>query len=63
MALALLPVRHTAQQQKVACSWSTQVNLLDLYSELTMTFSCSSAQQYKWLEEVFLVAETLELLT
>jgi alpha-mannosidase len=55
----LWPFRVT--QQKVARSWSTQVDLLDRYSELR--FSCSSAQQYKWLEEVFLAVETLKLWT
>jgi alpha-mannosidase len=55
----LWPYRVT--QQKVARSWSTQVDLMDRYPELR--FTCSSAQQYKWLEEVFLVIETLETLT
>lgn len=37
-------------QQKVARSWSTQVDLMERYPE--HNFTCSSAQQYKWLEEV-----------
>lgn len=37
-------------QQKIARSWSTQVDLMDRYPE--HRFSCTQAQQYKWLEEV-----------
>ena len=44
----LWPYRVT--QQKVARSWSTQVDLMDRYPE--HRFTCSSAQQYKWLEQV-----------
>lgn len=44
----LWPYRVT--QQKVARSWATQVDLMDRYPE--HRFACSSAQQYKWLEEV-----------
>jgi alpha-mannosidase len=43
----LWPYRVT--QQKVARSWSTQVDLMERYPE--HRFTCSSAQQYKWLEE------------
>ena len=50
----LWPYRVT--QQKVARSWSTQVDLMDRYPE--HRFTCSSAQQYKWLEEVFLADKT-----
>ena len=45
----LWPYRVT--QQKVAWSWSTQVDLMERYPE--HRFTCSSAQQYKWLEQVF----------
>ncbi|KAG6862107.1 hypothetical protein C0995_005917 [Termitomyces sp. Mi166 len=44
----LWPYRVT--QQKVARSWSTQVDLMERYPE--HRFTCSSAQQYKWLEQV-----------
>ena len=44
----LWPYRVT--QQKVARSWSAQVDLMDRYPELKL--SCTSAQQYKWLEKV-----------
>ncbi|KAI8992732.1 glycosyl hydrolases family 38 N-terminal domain-containing protein [Trametes punicea] len=46
----LWPYRVT--QQKVARSWSTQVDLMDRYPE--HRFTCSQAQQYKWLEQVFI---------
>ncbi|KAB5563455.1 glycosyl hydrolase family 38 domain-containing protein [Coniochaeta sp. 2T2.1] len=36
-------------KRKVARSWSNQCDLMDRYPELT--FSCSQAQQYKWLKE------------
>ncbi|KAG5222558.1 glycoside hydrolase family protein [Salix suchowensis] len=36
---------------KVARSWSTQVDLMERYPE--HRFTCSSAQQYKWLEELY----------
>ena len=42
---------YRVAQQKIARSWSTQVDLMDRYPEFR--FSCTSAQQYKWLEEVF----------
>jgi len=45
----LWPYRVT--QQKVARSWATQVDLMERYPE--HRFACSSAQQYKWLEEVW----------
>lgn len=38
-------------QQKVARSWSTQVDLMNRYPE--HRFTCSSAQQYKWLEQLY----------
>jgi hypothetical protein len=41
---------YSVTQQKVARSWSTQVDLMERYPE--HRFACSSAQQYKWLEEV-----------
>lgn len=37
-------------QQKTARSWSTQIDLMERYPE--HRFTCSSAQQYKWLEQV-----------
>lgn len=45
----LWPFRVT--QQKVARSWSTQVDLMERYPE--HRFACSSAQQYKWLEQLY----------
>ncbi|KAL4267030.1 glycosyl hydrolase 38 family protein [Pleurotus pulmonarius] len=45
----LWPYRVT--QQKVARSWSTQVDLMERYPE--HRFTCSSAQQYKWLEQLY----------
>ncbi|KAF9558502.1 glycoside hydrolase family 38 protein [Agrocybe pediades] len=45
----LWPYRVT--QQKVARSWATQVDLMERYPE--HRFTCSSAQQYKWLEELY----------
>ncbi|KZV87865.1 glycoside hydrolase family 38 protein [Exidia glandulosa HHB12029] len=38
-------------QQKTARSWSTQVDLMERYPE--HRFTCSSAQQYKWLEKQY----------
>ncbi|KAI0248419.1 glycoside hydrolase family 38 protein [Lactifluus subvellereus] len=38
-------------QQKVARSWSTQVDLMERYPE--HRFACSSAQQFKWLEQLY----------
>ena|SRR5258707_1446505 len=45
----LWPYRVT--QQKVARSWSTQIDLMQRYPE--HRFASSSAQQYKWLEELY----------
>ncbi|KAI0351116.1 hypothetical protein OH77DRAFT_1506678 [Trametes cingulata] len=45
----LWPYRVT--QQKVARSWSTQVDLMNRYPE--HRFTCSQAQQYKWLEQLY----------
>ncbi|EJD05282.1 glycoside hydrolase family 38 protein [Fomitiporia mediterranea MF3/22] len=45
----LWPFRVT--QQKVARSWSTQVDLMNRYPE--HRFAASSAQQYKWLEQLY----------
>ncbi|EKM48306.1 glycoside hydrolase family 38 protein [Phanerochaete carnosa HHB-10118-sp] len=45
----LWPYRVT--QQKVARSWSTQVDLMERYPE--HRFTCSQAQQFKWLEELY----------
>src|ERR1700729_1164680 len=44
----LWPYRVT--QQKVARSWSTQVDLMERYPE--HPFVASQAQQFKWLEQV-----------
>lgn len=41
----------SATQQKVARSWSTQVDLMERYPE--HRFAASQAQQYKWLEELY----------
>lgn len=38
-------------QQKVARSWSTQVDLMNRYPE--HRFSCTQAQQFKWLEQLY----------
>ena len=38
-------------QQKAARSWSTQVDLMDRYPE--HRFSATSAQQYKWVEQLY----------
>ena len=38
-------------KRKVARSWSNQCNLMDRYPELR--FTCSQAQQYKWLEQLY----------
>lgn len=45
----LWPYRVT--QQKVARSWSTQIDLMNRYPE--HRFASSSAQQYKWLEKLY----------
>ncbi|KIJ30485.1 glycoside hydrolase family 38 protein [Sphaerobolus stellatus SS14] len=42
---------YSATQQKVARSWSTQIDLMERYPE--HRFACSSAQQYKWLEQLY----------
>jgi alpha-mannosidase len=42
---------YSVTQQKVARSWSTQVDLMERYPE--HRFTCSSAQQYKWLEQLY----------
>ncbi|KAF8750121.1 Alpha mannosidase, middle domain [Rhizoctonia solani] len=42
---------YSVTQQKVARSWSTQVDLMNRYPE--HHFTCSSAQQYKWLEQLY----------
>ncbi|KAF8307864.1 glycoside hydrolase family 38 protein [Clavulina sp. PMI_390] len=42
---------YSVTQQKVARSWSTQVDLMERYPE--HRFAASSAQQYKWLEQLY----------
>ncbi|KZS95622.1 hypothetical protein SISNIDRAFT_452270 [Sistotremastrum niveocremeum HHB9708] len=42
---------YSSTQQKVARSWSTQVDLMERYPE--HRFTCSSAQQFKWLEQLY----------
>ncbi|KAJ3559346.1 hypothetical protein NM688_g401 [Phlebia brevispora] len=42
---------YSVTQQKVARSWSTQVDLMERYPE--HRFTCSQAQQYKWLEQLY----------
>jgi alpha-mannosidase len=42
---------YSATQQKVARSWSTQIDLMDRYPEYK--FTASTAQQYAWLEELY----------
>lgn len=41
----------SATQQKVARSWSTQIDLMDRYPE--HRFAASQAQQFKWLEQLY----------
>lgn len=41
----------SATQQKVARSWSTQMDLMDRYPEYK--FAASTAQQYWWLEQLY----------
>lgn len=41
----------SATQQKVARSWSTQLDLMERYPEFK--FTASTAQQYIWLEELY----------
>lgn len=43
--------RYTQTQQKIARSWSTQCDLMDRWPN--HQFAASSAQQYKWLEELY----------
>lgn len=38
-------------KRKIARSWASQCDLLDRYPE--HRFTCSSAQQYKWLEQIY----------
>lgn len=45
----LWPYRTT--QQKIARSWATQLDLITRYPEFT--FAASSAQQYKWLLQLY----------
>lgn len=45
----LWPIEVT--MQKACRSWSTQVDLMERYPE--HTFSCTQAQQYKWVEELY----------
>ncbi|KDQ11808.1 glycoside hydrolase family 38 protein [Botryobasidium botryosum FD-172 SS1] len=42
---------YSVTQQKVARSWATQLDLMDRYPE--HRFCASSAQQYKWLEQLY----------
>lgn len=42
---------YSVTQQKIARSWSTQVDLMERYPE--HRFSASSAQQYRWLEQLY----------
>ncbi|KAN0061958.1 Glycoside hydrolase, 38 vacuolar alpha mannosidase [Thecaphora frezii] len=42
---------YSATQQKVARSWSTQLDLMDRYPE--HRFTASTAQQYQWLERLY----------
>lgn len=41
----------SATQQKIARSWSTQLDLMDRYPEYK--FTASTAQQFAWLEELY----------
>lgn len=41
----------SSTQQKIARSWSTQLDLMDRYPEYK--FTASTAQQYLWLEELY----------
>ncbi|KAH9821763.1 family 38 glycoside hydrolase [Melampsora americana] len=41
----------SATQQKIARSWSTQIDLIQRYPEYN--FVASQAQQFKWLEELY----------
>ncbi|KAG2052533.1 glycoside hydrolase family 38 protein [Suillus hirtellus] len=42
---------YSVTQQKTARSWSTQIDLMERYPE--HRFTCSQAQQFKWLEEQY----------
>ncbi|KAF8309652.1 glycoside hydrolase family 38 protein [Clavulina sp. PMI_390] len=42
---------YSVTQQKVARSWTTQVDLMERYPE--HRFAASSAQQWKWLEQLY----------
>ncbi|TCD63848.1 Glycoside hydrolase, 38 vacuolar alpha mannosidase [Steccherinum ochraceum] len=42
---------YSVTQQKVARSWSTQIDLMERYPE--HRFTCSQAQQFKWLEQLY----------
>ncbi|WWC96371.1 hypothetical protein V866_003239 [Kwoniella sp. B9012] len=43
--------RYVHTQQKIARSWSTQIDLMERYTE--HQFSASSAQQFLWLEKLY----------
>ncbi|OCF39360.1 hypothetical protein I317_06845 [Kwoniella heveanensis CBS 569] len=43
--------RYSQSQQKIARSWSTQVDLIERFPN--HHFAASSAQQYAWLEELY----------
>lgn len=43
--------QYTHTQQKIARSWSTQVDLMDRYPE--HQFAASSAQHFVWLDELY----------
>lgn len=43
--------RYTQTQQKIARSWSSQLDLIERYPKYH--FVASSAQQYAWLEEYY----------
>ncbi|KAG8962336.1 Glycoside hydrolase, 38 vacuolar alpha mannosidase [Tulasnella sp. 419] len=42
---------YSVTQQKAARSWSTQIDLMDRYPE--HRFATSSAQQFKWVEQLY----------
>jgi alpha-mannosidase len=46
---------YSVTQQKVARSWASQVDLMERYDE--HRFAASSAQQYKWLQQVARLAD------
>lgn len=43
--------RYTQSQQKIARSWSSQVDLMQRYPE--HRFAASSAQQFDWLDQLY----------